>query len=1126
MTVYFVRNEGLDFSVRFPKMSEQKTLVLENTSRRDALIDIEEKYQKLWEEEKIFEQDAPETEDILNLSEEELHKKYPKFMATMAYPYMNGVLHVGHAFTLSKAEFAVGYQRMLGKRALFPLGFHCTGLPIKAAADKLKREIELFGENFDQNEQSEESETPAAEEKPEEACEKDVTKFKSSKSKANAKQGSAKYQYEIMLQLGIPREEIHKFADANYWIVYFPPLCERDCRKMGARIDWRRSMVTTDYNPYYDAFVRWQMNSEYAKQKIKFGKRYTIFSPKDNQACMDHDRSSGEGAGPQEYVALKILITKASPKASEKLQELIGAKKVYLVAATLRPETMYGQTCCFTSSKIDYGVFPTLTEGEYIITTERAYKNMSYQDLTPKRGVSEPVMTINGSELFGAEISAPLAEHKKLHVLPMETILATKGTGVVTCVPSDSPDDYITTQDIRKKPEYYGVEEDWLPAETIPVLNTSKYGNMTAKYLVEELKIQSPKDKEKLAEAKELAYKEGFYNSTMAIGPYAGEKVDVAKPKIRDELVADKLAFLYSEPEKQVVSRSGDSCVVSLEDQWYSDYGEETWRKGTEEVLKQLNTYSDDIRNQFEGVLAWMKQWALSRTYGLGSHIPWDPQYLVESLSDSTVYMAYYTIAHLLHSDVDGHKQGPLDIPASALTDEVWDYIFTRTNSVSDKVAIPKEKLDKLRGEFRYFYPLDLRVSAKDLIGNHLTMCLYVHQALFPKEYWPRSFRVNGHLLINGDKMSKSTGNFLTLNQMLSKYGSDASRIALADAGDSAEDANLDESSANAAILRLHNLKEWLEQVLDPNAADLREEATDNAAKFFDDAFNAEMDEIIRDTKVAYEATHYRAALKRGLFDLQISRDYYRDVCNSLKMGMNKKLINRYAGIQALLMLPIAPHFADYIWRELLHNKDTIQNALFPTPSQELDNYQRGLIDAVNYVREVSRSVRETEGQLLKKKKKGPVFDTKKPSKLTIYVALQFPEWQDPYVNLLREKVDSSDFKELTPDFKKDVSKLGDPKRGMQLVNTLRQLILADPEDSTAILDRKLTFNEPDVLKQTFDTYKLSAMATNIADVQIIVLDNGKGSDLKTGEAVEVPTSKPVADATPGKPGITIVNLE
>jgi leucyl-tRNA synthetase len=36
--------------------------------------------------------------------------------------------------------------------------------------------------------------------------------------------------------------------------------------------------------------------------------------------------------------------------------------------------------------------------------------------------------------------------------------------------------------------------------------------------------------------------------------------------------------------------------------------------------------------------------------------------------------------------------------------------------------------------------------------------------------------RINGHLTLNGDKMSKSTGNFLTLRQAVEKFGADASK--------------------------------------------------------------------------------------------------------------------------------------------------------------------------------------------------------------------------------------------------------------------------------------------------------------------------------------------------------------
>ena len=40
----------------------------------------------------------------------------------------------------------------------------------------------------------------------------------------------------------------------------------------------------------------------------------------------------------------------------------------------------------------------------------------------------------------------------------------------------------------------------------------------------------------------------------------------------------------------------------------------------------------------------------------------------------------------------------------------------------------------KLRQEFQYWYPVDLRVSGKDLVPNHLTYFLYNHCAVWPNE--------------------------------------------------------------------------------------------------------------------------------------------------------------------------------------------------------------------------------------------------------------------------------------------------------------------------------------------------------------------------------------------------------
>lgn len=128
-----------------------------------------------------------------------------------------------------------------------------------------------------------------------------------------------------------------------------------------------------------------------------------------------------------------------------------------------------------------------------------------------------------------------------------------------------------------------------------------------------------------------------FYKGKMKVGEFKGEAVETAKPKVRQQLISQGLAFAYAEPERKIVSRSSDECIVALMDQWYINYGEETWKKQALDYLHNgLNTYGDETRHAFEGVLNWLNQWACARSFGLGSKLPWDTSVLVESLSDST----------------------------------------------------------------------------------------------------------------------------------------------------------------------------------------------------------------------------------------------------------------------------------------------------------------------------------------------------------------------------------------------------------------------------------------------------------------------------------------------------------
>ncbi|EIW76689.1 leucine-tRNA ligase [Coniophora puteana RWD-64-598 SS2] len=1077
------------------------TIELAQTGKRDWLQSLEKQYQQKWKEDRIFEVEAPSPEELKGLSPAEVKEKLPKWFGNFAFPYMNGSLHLGHAFTMSKVEFAAGYERMLGKRVLYPLGFHATGMPIKSASDKVIREMEMFGENFERFD----DETGGLKEEKDASQSQQVGK--ATKGKLAAKSTGHKYQFQIMESIGIPRTDIKKFADPYYWLEFFPPICVKDNDAFGSRIDWRRAFITTDANPYFDSFVRWQTNKLHALGKIKFGERYTIYSPKDGQPCMDHDRSEGEALGPQEYTGIKLEVREWSEAAKKLVEGKLGGRKVSMVAATLRPETMYGQTNCFVGTAIKYGVF-VVNDQEAFLCTYRAARNMAFQGLLSGRGEIQQILEIDGTDLVGTKVSAPFSVNPEVYVLPMDNVLPTKGTGVVTSVPSDSPDDYQTLMDLRKKAEFYKIDPKWAAFEPVAVLSTPTYGEMTAPALVQKLKIQSQKDTKQLAEAKEISYKEGFYSGTMVIGEFKGLSVQDAKQKVRDSMIAKGAAFAYAEPEGLVISRSTDECVVALMDQWYLDYGEASWRAETEKLVAKMEMYTTETRNAFEATLAWLNQWACARTYGLGSKLPWDPQFLVESLSDSTVYQAYYPFAHLLHKDYFGREIGPLGITPDQLTDEVWEYIF-RDGPWPDPAPLPKEKVDKMKHEYNYFYPFDLRSSGKDLVPNHLTFCLYNHVALFPEEKWPLSMRTNGHLMLNGKKMSKSTGNSLTLKESVEKFGADATRLALADAGDSVEDANFDEKTANAQILRIHTLLSWCEDMLKPEAK-LR---TGPKNSYHDRVFEEEINDLLSTTKGHYGHMHYKDALKYGYYEFQSARDWYREV--TADIGMHADLVKYWIRTAALLVAPIAPHLAEHIWTGILKEAKSVQLARWPEPSKPVD---KTIVETGAYMRTTVKTIRDAETNLLKKIQKGKKgkggedapFDPKKPKSVHVYVATKFPEWQDACVQAVKDaydekanKVDDAKVREILA--QKGLIK---DKRAMPFIQLFKKR-MAEFGAQTAFR-RGLPFSESEVLTQFLPYLKKSL---NLVGADVMFVDEALAREGPGYSKAIIETSEPGAPA-------------
>jgi len=213
-------------------------------------------------------------------------------------------------------------------------------------------------------------------------------------------------------------------------------------------------------------------------------------------------------------------------------------------------------------------------------------------------------------DLIGCAVNAPLATYEKVYIWPLMTIKMDKGTGVVTSVPSDAPDDYAALMDLKnKKPmreKFNLTDEMVLPFEVVPIIDTPGLGTTPAPDLCKKEKVKSQNDKVKLEAIKHICYLEGFTKGKMIIGEHKGESVSKAKTLIKDMMIEKGWALAYSEPESKVMSRSGDECIVALCDQWFLNYGKEQWKAGVSAHLgNTMNCYAPATQKKFEETLDW-----------------------------------------------------------------------------------------------------------------------------------------------------------------------------------------------------------------------------------------------------------------------------------------------------------------------------------------------------------------------------------------------------------------------------------------------------------------------------------------------------------------------------------------
>ena len=395
------------------------------------------------------------------------------------------------------------------------------------------------------------------------------------------------------------------------------------------------------------------------------------------------------------------------------------------------------------------------------------------------------------------------------------------------------------------------------------------------------------------------------------------------------------------------------------------------------------------------------------------------------------------------------------------MTHEVWNYIFKK-GAYPAGCTIPEDNLKKLRAEFEYWYPMDLRVSAKDLIRNHLTMSLYNHYAIWESpDMMPRGFFCNGYILVNGKKMSKSEGNFFTLKDCINKFGADATRFALADAGDSLDDANFEESVANAAISRLYNFERFIADVV----AGKDSEPTYD---LWDSLFENEIHHLVNTVKQSYDEIKFKQVLKFGFFEMQALKD---DYVLAKKDGVSKLLMLSFIEASLIILNPICPHFSEHCWREYLlpiyKKAGTVKGASSILLDQgwfktrEVDHAKRAMYEFLKSMRIVARNAQLNALSAGKKDKKpAGKKGTQQFEKCTVSVALSYPAWYLQTVEILNEAADIED-PQIIDKVKQRIT-ANDLPRALKLAGHLKGLVKDVGRDNS--LSVSIPFNEIELI--------------------------------------------------------------
>ncbi|BCU67097.1 leucine--tRNA ligase [Sulfolobales archaeon HS-7] len=686
----------------------------------------------------------------------------------------------------------------------------------------------------------------------------------------------------------IPKDVIPKLADPLYMANYFKGEFERGFRKLGLSIDWRREF--TSINPEFSAMVVWQFSKLKGKNFIVTGEHPVGWCPIHNTPVGMHDTKSD-----------------VEPEIGEFTVIFFQSEDGVFPVATLRPETIFGATNLWINPKEDY--IKVEVDGSNWWISRKAFQRLSFQMNMKETGVA-----LKGAELVGREVMNPVTGNK-VKVIGASFVDPKTATGVVMSVPAHAPFDY-----------YYLLKEG-KNVNPIPVIEVNSLGEIPAKKIVEDKK---PKNDEQLEEATKELYRLEFNTGKMRkdLGKLVNGNTELTSmiaeqpvPKARDVVkkfilekgLGTKVLEIMNRP---VYCRCGNEIVVHVvKDQWFIDYGNAEWKKTAKEYLSAMQIFPQEARKEFEAVFDWLDRRACARTRGLGTPFPWDRKWIIESLSDSTIYMAFYCVAHIIKEN---------EIRASQLSQSLWDYVFLGIGDpvkVSEENKIDRQLLERMRDEFVYWYPLDSRHSGKDLIANHLSFFVFNHVAVFPRELWPKSIVVNGFILYEGKKMSKSLRNIVPLEQAIKKYGPDTVRLVLVGVADLWSDANFTDDLAKSINSKLKKIYQSAKEGLDTNRK--------RYCTLQDKWLSSIVKKTVKKVSDEMETLDFRGAVNDAFFMMERYYDEYLEWVRSVGQEPNQEVIREFFENLAIMLSPFAPYISEEIWH-LYGGQGFVINAKWP----------------------------------------------------------------------------------------------------------------------------------------------------------------------------------------------------